>query len=323
MSDVPAPLASVAGRLRCPVCREPLAAASGSLICRRRHSYDVARHGYVTLRAPRGRPATGDEAAMVAARADVQKAGHFDPVTAALADEAGTVAGLEGSVILDAGAGTGHHLAGMLGALAESRGIALDASLAASRRAARAHERIAAVRGDLWQEIPLADGAVDLALSVFAPRNGAELARVLRPGGVLMVVTPTLEHLHELAALHTIGVDPCKPERLRRQLASELRLGGLRRITWTLKLTRGEAEAVLRMGPAAGHLTADVTDRLTALPEPLHVTGAVELRTFLRVPTAPAADTRGAQRLSTRSRSRLHRAPPPEPGSSPATTARR
>jgi 23S rRNA (guanine745-N1)-methyltransferase len=236
---------------------------------------------------------------MVAARAEVQEAGHFEPLTAALADEAGTVAGPEGSAILDAGAGTGHHLAGVLNALAQSRGVALDASLAASRRAARVHERVAAVRSDLWQEIPLTDGAVDLALSVFAPRNGAELARVLRPGGMLMVVTPTSEHLHELATLHTIRVDPCKPERLRRQLASGFRPSRLRRISWTLKLTRREAEAVLRMGPAAGHLRADVANRLTALPEPLLVTGAVELRTFLRVTDAPAEDTRGAPRLST------------------------
>ncbi len=302
---MPTPLAVLATRLRCPVCLEPLAPAPGRLNCRQRHSYDVARQGFVTLRAPHGRPATGDDAGMVAARAEVQRAGHFDPVTAALAENAGSAGDSAPSVILDAGAGTAHHLARVVSSLAGSRGVALDCSLDASRRAARAHDRIAAVRCDLWQQIPLVDGSVDLALSVFAPRNGAELARVLRPGGALMVVTPASEHLRELAALHTIGIDPAKPERLHRQLASGLCPIGVTRITWTLKLTHREAEAVLRMGPAARHLRADVTSRLTALPEPLLVTGAVELRTFRRV--TPASDNRDAPRRSTRSRSGRHR----------------
>ena len=281
-SDVPGPLAAVASRLRCPVCHERLAVAPGRLSCRRGHSYDVARHGYVNLTAPRGRASRGDDACMVAARAEIQEAGHFEPLTAALADNFNGLGDPAPSIILDVGAGTGHHLANILRALAESLGVALDCSLDASRRAARAHERIAAVRSDVWQQIPLADGSVDLALSVFAPRNGAELARVLRPGGALMVVTPAPEHLCELAGLHTIRIDPSKLERLHRRVGSVLRASGLRRISWTFKLTRHEAEALLRMGPAARHLAPDVTDRLAALPEPVLVTGAVELRTFRR-----------------------------------------
>jgi hypothetical protein len=132
----------------------------------------------------------------------------------------------------------------------------------------------------------LADGSVDLALSVFAPRNGAELARVLRPGGALMVVTPAPEHLCELAGLHTIRIDPLKSERLHRRVGSMLRANGLRRISWTLKPTRQEAEALLRMGPAARHLAPDVTERLAGLPQRMLVTGAVELRTFRRPATA-------------------------------------
>ena len=46
---VPASLACVAELLRCPVCLGPLAPTQRSLICARSHTYDVARHGYVTL----------------------------------------------------------------------------------------------------------------------------------------------------------------------------------------------------------------------------------------------------------------------------------
>jgi SAM-dependent methyltransferase len=234
----------------------------------------------VTLFPAVRRRAAGDDAGMVAARAAVQGAGHFEPLTAVLVEAAGALRGRETSVILDVGAGTGHHLARVLGALGWAGGIALDASAAASRRAARAHERIAAVRGDVWHEIPLGDATVDLALSVFAPRNGSELCRVLRPGGVVLVVTPRAEHLHELVGFHTVSVDPSKSVRLNRQLAPWLRPAGVRQFTWTLKLTRDEAGAVLRMGPAARHLRPELERGLAALAEPILVTGAVELRTF-------------------------------------------
>ncbi len=283
---VPAPLADIAERLQCPVCTRRLAPGPRSLICPRGHSFDVARQGYVTLQAPRQRSAAGDDGAMVTARAAVQEAGHFDPLTAALAGEANKVAGGESSAVLDVGAGTGHHLAELLGVLPRARGIALDASRDASRRAARAHRRIAAVRSDVWQQIPLGDATVDLALNVFAPRNGAELARILRPGGALIVVTPGPDHLHELAMLHTVRVDPRKRERLRRQLLPALRASNARPISWTLELTGTEAEAILRMGPAARHLRPDLERRLAGLPEPVLVTAAVELWTFNHPPVA-------------------------------------
>ena len=57
---------------------------------------------------------------------------------------------------MDVGAGTGHHLAAVLDALPDARGIAIDASPAALRRAARAHERAAAVGADAWKPLPLA-----------------------------------------------------------------------------------------------------------------------------------------------------------------------
>jgi SAM-dependent methyltransferase len=281
---VPAPLAAIAEWLRCPVCLQPLAPIRESLVCPNGHTYDVARQGYVTLQATAGGPAFGDDAAMVAARATVQEAGHFEPLRALLVDQARAVAGLDSPLVLDVGAGTGHHLAGMLDALPRARGIALDASRYAARRAARAHPRIAAVRTDVWRHMPLDDDTVDLALSVFAPRNGAELARVLRPGGTVIVVTPTPSHLHELADLHTISVDPRKLERLNQQIGPALYPGQVRRISWTMALSRHEAEAMLRMGPAGMHLGPEFERRLGSLPQPIPVTAAIEVRTFRAQP---------------------------------------
>ncbi|WP_053659298.1 MULTISPECIES: putative RNA methyltransferase [Micromonospora] len=75
-------------RLRCPVCGDPLAEVTAgtarALRCPRRHSFDIARQGYVNLLAGRA-PHVGDTAEMIAARADFQAAGHYDVISDALA----------------------------------------------------------------------------------------------------------------------------------------------------------------------------------------------------------------------------------------------
>jgi 23S rRNA (guanine745-N1)-methyltransferase len=279
---VPQPLARVAGSLCCPVCSQPLAPAVGALTCSRGHGYDVARAGYVSLFATGVAHAFGDEPGMVGTRANIERAGHFEPLTAALAETAGVVAGDETPLVLDVGAGTGHHLAGVLSTLSQARGVALDASRPAARRAARAHESIAAVRSDVWRQVPLGDRTVDLALNVFAPRNGAELGRVVRPGGIVLTVTPTSTHLHELAMLHSIRIEPNKTARLHRALGPWFQPISVRPITWTLQLTSEQAAAILHIGPAARHLRPDFDRHVAALGEPILVTAATQLRVFRR-----------------------------------------
>jgi 23S rRNA (guanine745-N1)-methyltransferase len=279
-SAIPASLASIAELLRCPACHSPLAAVQGSLICARRHTYDVARHGYVTLLPSARRCPIGDDASMINARAAIMDAGHFGPLTTALAETVCSLALPDSSVVLDAGAGTGHHLAGVLADLPGALGVAVDVSRAASRRAARAHHRIARVRGDIWQEIPLCDATVDLAMSVFAPRNADELARVLRPGGAVVVATPAPDHLQELATLHAIGVHRTKARRLRQVFTGWASADRVQRVSWVLRLTHQDVARILMMGPAAHHLRPDFLLHLAALTEPVGVTATVELRTF-------------------------------------------
>src|SRR5437879_7670623 len=74
--------------LRCPVCRLELTAAAGALVCRNRHSFDLAREGYVNLLlSGRHRAAAGgDSTTQLQHRAEFLDAGHFDAI-------AGTIAG--------------------------------------------------------------------------------------------------------------------------------------------------------------------------------------------------------------------------------------
>jgi 23S rRNA (guanine745-N1)-methyltransferase len=262
--------------LRCPNCALELTEVAGALRCPRGHSIDIARQGYVNLAAGRVTHA-GDTADMVADRADFLSAGHFAFISTALAS-----AVPDSRLVVDAGAGTGHHLAAVLDAHPDAVGLALDVSKPAVRRAARAHPRAAAVLCDTWQRLPLADGAAGALLDVFAPRNGAEFHRVLRPGGTLLVVTPTAEHLRELVGpLGLLNVDAEKPGRVAASLSAWFVPVAEQRLERSLRLTHAEVRALVGMGPSAWHTDpAALTARIAALPTPTVVTASVHLRRF-------------------------------------------
>jgi 23S rRNA (guanine745-N1)-methyltransferase len=264
--------------LRCPVCGDGLAFGDGVLRCDTGHSFDIARQGYVNLV-----PGTADSPEMVEAREAFLAAGHYRRLSEALAREAAAaIAAGSAACVVDIGAGTGHHLAAVLEALPGAYGLALDASSAALRRAARSHPRAAAIGADAWKQLPFRDGAADLVLSVFAPRNPAEMARVLVPGGALIAVTPTTRHLYELVGpLGLLSVPDDKEDRLDAQLASHFTLAVRRSVEHAMFLSHDEVAQLVRMGPSAWHIDEpELATRLATLPDPLTVTASVTLSLY-------------------------------------------
>jgi 23S rRNA (guanine745-N1)-methyltransferase len=279
-------LADALPYVRCPRCEAGLSLAGRAggahegraLRCPAGHAYDIARQGYASLLTGAARGAGGDTAAMVAARADFLGRGHFGPLADLVAGRAAALAPAEGCV-LDAGAGTGYYLASVLDRLPGRRGVALDVSRHALRRAARAHPRAGALGWDVWRSLPVRTGAVGVLLNVFAPRNGAEFHRVLRPDGVLIVVTPDEHHLRELVApLGLLTVDERKADRLAETLEGRFRPVGRWPLEVPLRLTRAEVAALVGMGPSAWH--EDPRARVSSLAEPVGVTAAFEVRAF-------------------------------------------
>jgi 23S rRNA (guanine745-N1)-methyltransferase len=276
----PLPEAAVAV-LACPVCGQAFSPHAAGLRCPAGHSFDRARQGYVTLLPPGGSRHEGDSAAMVADRAGFLAAGHYAGITAALADA--VLAGRP-RTLLDAGGGTGAHLAGVLDRAPDAVGVVLDASRYAARRAARAHPRAMAVVADSWARWPVRDAALDRVLVVFAPRNGAETRRVLRPEGRLVVVTPAADHLTELIGpLGLLTVDPAKVDRLAASLGPHLSPVAATVHRERLMLDSQTVRTLVGMGPHARHLGgAELTARVAALPEPVAVTVAVDVSTWAR-----------------------------------------
>ena len=251
-------LGDVLPLLACPHCGGPLSQPGRSVACANGHSFDVGRQSYVSLLPGDARLGSADTAEMVAAREAFLGAGHFEPLAEALGAEADR-AGLPDGCVVDLGAGTGWYLARVLDRLPGRVGLALDLSKHALRRAARAHPRIGAAACDAWRDLPVRDSVAALVLSVCAPRNGAEIARVLRPDGALVVVTPTERHLAELVStLGLLTVDERKRERLAAGLDPHLELERRVEREWSLRLAPADVANAVAMGPSARHVAPEV-----------------------------------------------------------------
>ncbi|WP_181958472.1 putative RNA methyltransferase [Nonomuraea diastatica] len=172
--------------------------------------------------------------------------------------------GRSAPVIVDAGAGTGHYLAATLNAVTDGIGMAFDVSKHAVRRAARVHPRAGAFVADVWWPLPIRDGVADVVIDVFAPRNGPEFGRILRPGGVAVVVTPAKAHLSPLVEeLGLLSVDDEKERRVARSLEGFAERER-RSVEFDMELGHDDIAQVIGMGPSAWHTDATTLDERIA-----------------------------------------------------------
>ncbi|MGO4804973.1 methyltransferase domain-containing protein [Arthrobacter sp. 2MCAF15] len=284
--------------LLCPVCRNVLRPGGGAaptLVCGGGHSFDAAKQGYFNFLVGKGTVFEADTADMVAARFDFLSAGHYRPLAeavAAMAAPAVLEATSRHPVVLDAGTGTGHYLRALLDRVAVDRqdgdwaaAIGLDISKFALRRAARMNPEAVNVVADVWQPLPVADNAVDVVTVVFAPRNAPEFARVLRPGGRLVVVTPRPGHLAEVAGqAGMLGIEPGKDERLVASLGQHFAPVESRDLDLPLSLSPRDVANLAFMGPAGHHLDRAALGALEAsLPERTAVSARFRISVFERI----------------------------------------
>ncbi len=195
--------------------------------------------------------------------------------------------------VLDSGTGTGHYLRVVLDDVRrvtdDCSAVALDISKFALRRAARLNPEAVNLACDVWQPLPVADSAVDAVTVIFAPRNAAEFARVLRPDGRLVVVTPRAGHLASLAA-HTgmLAIEEEKDARLAESLAGHFVPESTRDVDIRMTLTPGEMADLAFMGPAGHHLDQAAIAGKLERAAPVSAVDALFRITVFR-PSRPAA----------------------------------
>ncbi len=168
----------------------------GRLLCPRRHSFDIARSGYINLLQPQERRSKqpGDTVAAVAARRRLHDRGLSELVLQAIAQ---TLALSPNDIVLDAGCGDGFYL----GSLARQIGFdahGVDISTRAIELAARRYPGCQWIVANADRSMPYADKSFSTVLSITARMNAGEFRRVLHDDGRLLVAVPAPDDLIEL-----------------------------------------------------------------------------------------------------------------------------
>ncbi|WP_160140998.1 MULTISPECIES: methyltransferase domain-containing protein [Cryobacterium] len=236
------------------------------------------KRGFVSL-AGQARRLIGDSIAMVDARDLFLGTGWYDPLRDRIADR---VAAEHPGRLLDIGCGTGYYLRGILDRVPGIRVLGMDLSPSAVGRTVAGQSGVDGLVADVWSPLPVRDGAADVLLNVFAPRNPPEFHRILTDDGLLAVVVPQERHLRELRqAGLALDVPSNKVAHLVETLAPFFRLEAAEDLCSTLSLEPIQIAALIGMGPSAHHTDAGaLTDQLSAVQT---VTAAFHLLSFRRL----------------------------------------
>lgn len=200
--------------LMCPVCRQSLNLIERTWRCEQGHSYDVAKQGYVNLHVVQHKHSKnpGDTPESVDARRAFLQGGYYQPLQQAVV---ALLKQLDVKAILDIGCGEGYYTSAMQQVVEQCVGV--DIAKNAVQRAAKLNTEVTWVVGT-GATLPVLDQSMDACTSLFSPIPQAEIARVLKDDGYLIVVTPACEHLYAMREALFEQVNPHTPEKFVEQL---------------------------------------------------------------------------------------------------------
>ena len=185
-------------RLICPVCGAALNREEKSYVCVNRHSFDIARQGYVNLLPVQNKHSLtpGDTKAMLMSRRAFLERGFYMPICRSVCERLKKYS--PGKIVLDAGCGEGYYTEKI-----HNEGFSVIGADIAKEAARMACSRS---RDILWTvataaHLPVADESIDAAAAVFSLFVNGEYARVLKSGGIVTEVTAGSKHLTELKEL--------------------------------------------------------------------------------------------------------------------------
>ena len=185
--------------LICPICGKQLNLSGRQYLCENRHSFDMARQGYVNLLTVQQKHSLnpGDTREQVLSRREFLDAGFYAPIADTLCQTAQEL-GASGP-ILDVGCGEGYYSARLAQAL-NAELVGLDISKEAVRCAA------AKYKGHQWMcatgaHIPVSDHSAKILTSLFALTLPEEFRRVLAKDGYYFQVLACQDHLLGLKSI--------------------------------------------------------------------------------------------------------------------------
>ena len=180
----------------CPICQENLTLVESSLKCNNRHSFDLAKFGYVNL-APQIKQSANYDKENFQNRQQILEAGFYQAILDVLSDLLSN--SKNAKTILDIGCGEGFYSRKLQEIHSDKTFYAFDISKDSVQIAAKSEPNWAVnwFVGDLAR-LPIKDASMDILLDIFSPANYGEFRRVLSKDGILIKVIPTENHLKEI-----------------------------------------------------------------------------------------------------------------------------
>ena len=180
----------------CPICQENLTLVETSLKCCNRHSFDLAKFGYVNL-APQIKQSANYDKENFQNRQQILEAGFYQAILETISDLLAT--NLSAKTVLDIGCGEGFYSRKLQESHSDKTFYAFDISKDSVQIAAKSEPNWAVnwFVGDLAR-LPIKDASMDILLDIFSPANYGEFRRVLSKDGILIKVIPTENHLKEI-----------------------------------------------------------------------------------------------------------------------------
>ncbi|MDS2360905.1 methyltransferase domain-containing protein [Streptococcus pneumoniae] len=180
----------------CPICQENLTLLETNFKCCNRHSFDLAKFGYVNL-APQIKQSANYDKENFQNRQQILEAGFYQAILDAVSDL--LASSKTTTTILDIGCGEGFYSRKLQESHSEKTFYAFDISKDSVQIAAKSEPNWAVnwFVGDLAR-LPIKDASMDILLDIFSPANYGEFRRVLSKDGILIKVIPTENHLKEI-----------------------------------------------------------------------------------------------------------------------------
>ena len=187
----------------CPKCKGRLGKNDNSLLCENKHTYDLARSGYVNLLLSdqMNTKLPGDNKLMVNSRRDFLNKGYYSVLMKSFCRIVKEYT-KENAVILDAGCGEGYYTVNMAGKVPYAFIMGTDISKTAVDAAAK-RMKISGMKNIYFSvssvfHLPVESDSCDMVTTLFAPYCKEEFQRVLKNNGVMIMVIPSQRHLIQL-----------------------------------------------------------------------------------------------------------------------------
>lgn len=189
--------------LKCPICDSSMKIQDlKSLACSNRHSFDIAKQGYLNLMTHHIKT-NYDKSLFEARRNVIVESDFFKPFNTEITKLINKYTASKSNLsLVDMGSGEGSHLYNMTNEL-QSRfdktvtGVGLDISKEGILEAGKNYEDHIWIVADL-AKTPLADRMFDVMLNILSPSNYEEFNRLLKDDGIIIKVVPREGYLKEL-----------------------------------------------------------------------------------------------------------------------------